>query len=512
MVIIIGAGANLAELAAVYDRSQGDFERERIAAEVYELIGGQIGAMILHRARGLKLSSDQLDALAWQALLRGLNESGMTRFKLASAPDSDWQPMILSMMEAAKTSPASPQARIWGMLSPETKSAVLSNLRYIKYTAQYAVINDINALLRRRDLYDPQAWSNIRLPEETTTLLKQEFDGLSGTELSRLNALLVASAFPVLSVPPAPKKNLLGYISATVVPQLQPEIYETATGKKSDVHLAEASAFLRQDLEAVRQMQERGTLPDEWARLSLAERVYRHQKQRIEKRYGPVIRWWNDRIRDLQPRNPYTVNNSGSLKSARELFEQNQDRVPSHLWKPIGAPYNLPSQVLAPFGLRTIERLLATEGFNRNAPSKVKPHVAPVYTQNAGDPDAERLLAGGHQSKAYRWLIQRLFKPEQAEYQIGMFLAATPRPAGPEIEQFLSTLPDDIAEDIEQAGWNRTAYRIDSQVLQAVKNPAVREEIMRALQAPLQSVMAMLGALRSDIFCRTANFIRKRAG
>ena len=516
MVIIIGektdADASLENLHDAYGRAQDDFRREEIAAEAFGLIGGQIRAMILRAAKGLKLSSDQLDALIWQALLRGLSESGMARFKLANAPDSDWQPVIQAMMEAAKTDPASPQARLWAMLSPETKSAVLSNPRYIKYTAQYAVITDINNLLRRRNLYDPAAWSGIQLPDEARTLL-QRGASLSATELSRLNALLIGSAFPAITVPPIPKRNLLGFISATVVPRMQPEIYETATGRQSDGTLADALAFLRPDIDGIREMEARGTLPDGWERLSPAERIFQHQKHRIERRYGPVVAWWNARIRELQPRNPFAVNNSGSLKSAKELFERNLDRMPVNLWKPKGAPYSLPSQALAPFGLRTIERLLATEGFGRSAPSQaVKPQVAPVYTQNAGDIDAQRLLAGGHSSKAYRWLVDRIFSAPgfEAERSIGMFLAHNPRPVGPAIKQFLSSLPEDIAEDIEQAGWHRTVYEVDQRVLEALRNPAIRAELVRVLGEP-QAVVAML-AVRRHVFCRTNAYARRRAG
>ena len=520
MVIIIRAKAeadgSLESLHDAYDRANDDIRREEIAADAYEHFGGKIRSMILRAAKGLKLSGDQLDALTWQALLRGLAESGLTRFKLSSAPHSDWQPTILSMVDTEKPGSRGPQARIWAMLSPEAKAAVRQNPKYIKSTVQNAIIAEINKLLRRRDLYDPQAWSNIRLPEETATLLEHGFNGLSASELSRLNALLIASAFPAIAVPPAPNKNLLGYISATVVPRMQPDIFETATGKKSDVHLADALAFLCPDIEAVRQMEERGTLPDEWMRLSLAERIYQHQKQRIAQRYGPVIAWWNARIRELQPGNPYAVSNAGSLQSARQLFEQNQDRVPGHLWKSVGAPYNLPTQALSLFGLRTIERLLATENLNRSAPSKaVQPQVAPVYTrQDSGDSDAERLLAGGHQSQAYHWLVGRLFSAPgfEAERSIGFFLARNPQPAGPEVAQFLRSLPPDIAEDIEQAGWNRTVHDIDSKILDAVRDPAMRAELMRAFQAQPQAVVASLLAIRRQVFCRTATYLRKRAG
>ena len=175
MLIIVKAKAlSLDNLHDEYDRSQDDLQRERIAAEAYEHFGGKIRGMILRAAKGLRLTDDQLAALTWQALLRGLAESGLTRFKLSSAPHSDWQPMILSMVDTEKPGSRGPQARIWAMLSPEAKAAVLANPKYVKTTVQNTVVAEINKLLRRRDLYDPQAWSNIRLPEETATFVSAD--------------------------------------------------------------------------------------------------------------------------------------------------------------------------------------------------------------------------------------------------------------------------------------------------------------------------------------------------
>jgi len=510
-IIISEAAPSLEDLQDQYDRARTEADREHIAAEVYELAGGKVKGMIQHRAKGLRLDPDQLHALAWEALMRGLSESGMTRFKLSDSQHADWQPAIQAMLEASKRGATDPQSRVWSLLSPETRSAVLQNSVYIKTNVQNAVIAEVNGLLRRPGLYDPAAWSGNQLPDEANGLLKRGIGDLSVTELSRLNAQLIASAFPGLTVPPPPTRNLLGYISATIVPKLQPQMYEAATGRRSESYLVEALAFLRPDIEAVWQMEAAGILPEGWERLSPAQRIYQHQKQRLAARYNPILAWYEARIRELQPQRPFLVNSAGALKDARALLEQHPDRAPASLWKAKNAPYYVPTQALQPIGVKVIERLLATENIGRSAPAAEQSVRPSLSTERPADVGVQTLLTGGHAAPAFRYLVQRIFSPGQAEHSIGMFLAQNPSPSRTQVEQFVASLPDDIADDIETTGWHRTVYEIDSRILDAIKHPQTRAEVVRALGGQPQAVVAALDRARCNIFIRTADFILKAA-
>ena len=138
-----------------------------------------------------------------------------------------------------------------------------------------------------------------------------------------------------------------------------------------------------------------------------------------------------------------------------------------------------------------------------------------TYLTNLPPADSWKITAANrYNGNPYQYLVDRIFGRLgfEAERSIGFFLARNPQPAGPEIAQFLRSLPPYVAEDIEQAGWHRTVHDIDSKILDAVRDPAMRSELMRALQVPSQAVVAALLAVRRQVFCRTAQYLRKRAG
>ena len=121
------------------------------------------------------------------------------------------------------------------------------------------------------------------------------------------------------------------------------------------------------------------------------------------------------------------------------------------------------------------------------------------------------LLQWGHQSPAYRLVVDRLFNEGQAEYAVGMFLADNPKPSSAQIEQFQCSLSDEIMDDVESVGWDRLVYTIDRQILDAVRDPQSRAEVERALAMEPTAVLAEIDSVRRVIFCRTANFIERRS-
>ena len=142
-----------------------------------------------------------------EALVAGLNESGILRYRRDSALYSDWQPKMLA---AAKSNESSAGTRIWSMLSPATQAAILQNPNYIKINIQNQFLADLNAMLLRRDLYSPRAWHADSLSPVARELLAKIND-LTKSQLARLNAALIGSAFSGIQVPDEPKRNLLGY-------------------------------------------------------------------------------------------------------------------------------------------------------------------------------------------------------------------------------------------------------------------------------------------------------------
>ncbi len=68
----------------------------------------------------------------------------------------------------------------------------------------------LNRLLSRRDLYDTEAWSRVRLDREAEELLATPASQLTDEQLARRNRLLIESAYP-LEI--APSRNLELYVS-----------------------------------------------------------------------------------------------------------------------------------------------------------------------------------------------------------------------------------------------------------------------------------------------------------
>ena len=90
--------------------------------------------------------------------------------------------------------------------------------------------------------------------------------------------------------------------------------------------------------------------------MNMPERVYTRQRQRIQARYGPAIQWFNARVTEIQPKNPFVINSPTALNEAKRLLEERN--VPEQLWKPKNAPYYIPQSALEPFGIGTIKKVL----------------------------------------------------------------------------------------------------------------------------------------------------------
>ena len=513
IIIIAAAIAEVGELEDIldqYDHAQTKGEREKIAFRAWELVGDQVKSMVSRAAGGYKLDGDQVESLAWQALFNGLNESGVSRLRRS---DGVWEHFISHCRQPGNAI----GQRIWSLLSPELRKQ-LTQSQYLKAITADVLIKELNVLLRRRDLFDPGALSTMVLPQEAQQLLAHGVENLGMTQLSRFNVLALSAAFPQIKVSPKPPRNLMGYISASAIPGMMRQIAEMATGQLPNSHLQSTYNALRPDVEVVKTMQETGTLSEGWESLSTAEQIYRQQKIRLQRQYGTIITWWNERIRELQPQNPYVVKDASSLRSARELFQQHSNRVPANLWKEPNSPYFLPFSTMHPFGIKSIENMLAVESQRQYSPSanpRQEP-AAPVVTQPEGE-QAQRLLQGGHQS-VYRFLVDKLFSQPgfEAEHAVGLFLTQNPKPSKSQVQAFISSLPDDLADDVQSSGWAQVVRQVDRQVIQILQDPLTRRQLTQSLGttaiARARAIHLAQNEIRMTIFIRTANLIAQMAG
>jgi len=498
MTIIIAANdevdAELEELAENYDRARNTAERERIADSVYLLIGNRIKSMVKRVSQNWRLGADDLDGLAREAVIEALENSGVTRLKRM---DGTWE----NFVERCKR--GHPVAkRVWNNLSPDLRKILESP--YLKATTAEQLVRELNGMLRRRDFFNSTTWVGVLLPGEARILLDKGVANLTGTELSRFNALALGAACPEITVPnQPPPRSILGYVSKFWLPSAKARIADLGGARSMSEYMIEARNALQPVIEKLRQMEASGTMPPELARMAPAQRVYTLHRQMQQQQYGPIIQWWNERIRQLQPGHPFTVNSPSSLRDAKALFAQHPGQVPESLWKTKGSPNFLPVSVFEPFGLSIVQRVLDHAS---GAVGHARPEASSPGSHSQGDMTAAELLRGGHQSPAFRWLVESLFNQGEAEFAVGMFVAQHPSPSRQEIARFTQSLPPDIAEDIEDYGFNELVQTVDRAVLNEIRDPQVQGELMRLFGTA--NAEAMIDGVRRTVFCRTQRYIQ----
>ena len=513
MLIVIADTGNtdLDQLNALldqYDHANSADQKEQVAGRIHDQIGDQIESMIRGRTRGIGLDAEQTRAAGWEALLKGLDMCGVTQFQRSSAAGSEWGGVIQKCRPACHGQPAKwnyeyqrqtpAGARIWDMLSPAFRQALSQYppLQACNRALADRFVAELNAIIRRRDFYASQAWADVSVPQEAQALLAHNRQ-LGTTEVTRLNATLLASAFPEIALPPPPKRNLMGFISSSVIPGMLSELYEGATGKTADSFLADAHGFLKPDIEAVERMRAQGTLPDGWEGLSLADQIYREQRRRIATVYLPRLAWWSAQVKKYQPGNPFEVRDRGGLQYAKQLLTEN--RVDERLWKYPNSEYYIPTRALHIYGVEAIQRMLDSTG--PQGPAAAQPTLTPAPAQPA-DPgrNFEWLLADGIPERAYLHLVQKLFLPQSAECMVGEFVAQNPTCTAKDAEAFIRSLPEDIADDIRFTGWDRLVREIDEKILAQFKDPRGRMELERALGKTTAEIA--IDRIRRIVICR----------
>lgn len=119
-------------------------------------------------------------------------------FMLKASDIRDW-PRFLQMLRASGgASDSFAASRIANLLPAEFRSALerLAPDRTPNSTVQEEILRQLNPLLTRGDLYDPDAWRDSPLDEETRVLVKRNAADLSKAERVRMNRGLFEAAFP----------------------------------------------------------------------------------------------------------------------------------------------------------------------------------------------------------------------------------------------------------------------------------------------------------------------------
>ena len=490
MIIIFAAAGNLdaalGPLLDEFDRSSTPGEQEAAAAQAFQLVGPVVKGMIQRAAQGRRIDAGELESLAWQALLRGMTESGVPRLRRT---DGDWDDFVTKI----RNQQTPPARRIWSLLSDKLRRSLAA--QYLKTITTDELVKELNGLLRRRDLYDENAFAGVVLSDEGRQLLAKD-GGLSATELVRFNSLLLASSFTEIEAPDRPRRNLLGYLSSTVIPQMSQQIWEAASGRKVDGYAIEAWGDLKPFVQELDGLRASGALPESFEGLSRAEQVYQLQKQRLTERYGPILAWWDDRVRELQPGNPFQVRDRGSLRDAKRLLAEHSDAVPERMWNAPGAPYYVPAMAVAPYGVRSIERMLAAGPRPQAPESQAAPQVSATQQSQS------YFMAA--QPGAYQMLANRVYQDAgyDVERAVASFLSATPQPTPQQVEQFIASQPPQVAETIRDVGFPSIAQEVDQRIFEQARAPETQTWLTNALGRQPQEVQAALLATRREVAAR----------
>jgi hypothetical protein len=124
---------------------------------------------------------------------------------LTQADVTDWKQFARELQNQGEAASPSPARRIWSLMTPEAR-AFVTNLVQAEWPDKHMksqITDDLNRVLRQRDLYDESAWRGVSLGPECAALLKSDQrKSLSQADLCRLNTHLVVAAFPTFLARP----------------------------------------------------------------------------------------------------------------------------------------------------------------------------------------------------------------------------------------------------------------------------------------------------------------------
>ncbi|MCC6698461.1 MAG: phospho-N-acetylmuramoyl-pentapeptide-transferase [Candidatus Hydrogenedentes bacterium] len=175
-----------------------------------------IGAMVLLSAVGFlddytKLRRKHNQGLSAKAkfagqILVGLfmgsyllyNPIAVSATYLASHDILDWPAFAAMLRQAPSSEAPTPAGRVVSFLPESTRNLVAETANGSAWDAEQKseVLQGMETVLRRQDLYDTTLWEGVPLTEEGNMLLRYGTAKLTEREVLRLNRLLLEAAFP----------------------------------------------------------------------------------------------------------------------------------------------------------------------------------------------------------------------------------------------------------------------------------------------------------------------------
>lgn len=116
---------------------------------------------------------------------------------LTTADVRDWPDLIRRLQDEGAADEPSPARRMMTRLNAEARE-LLMQLDPDGLTNAHigGMVQQLNGLLRQRDLYSEEAWAGIAIPDAGEELLARDRAELETSEVVRLNRILLRAAYP----------------------------------------------------------------------------------------------------------------------------------------------------------------------------------------------------------------------------------------------------------------------------------------------------------------------------
>lgn len=110
----------------------------------------------------------------------------------------NWNGFVEDFRSHAQDQTPSPVRHIWDRLSPALQRRLLSLPKEasLDKKSRMLLIDELNAVLEERDLYNEALWRGTSLNGESGKLLAKGLPALTAREMTRFNRLLLEAAFP----------------------------------------------------------------------------------------------------------------------------------------------------------------------------------------------------------------------------------------------------------------------------------------------------------------------------
>lgn len=470
----------LNDLLNQFDHAPSPDEREQVVGEIEKLVGPAVRGMLAHQLSGL-VDPNDLPALTTDLIRKSLDESGNTRLRRGQDIHVD------HLVERLRRGADEASRRLVAMLPDEIRG--LLSEKYLKASDQQRIVDHLNeVILKASDLA-----SRLGQPPQDVTP--------SMPERTASNAALLAKLFgDAIAGVPQPTRDPVGFIAAYLVPEAKRKLLREKTPNITDA--------MRANWRQIQPVVE--ALRGELGRQPEPEEVHEELRRRNVEQYGIAIRWFEQKIQEVQPNNPFRLKDPASLAFAKTLLKEHG--YSEDLWSQ-GGKYYVPKTALKGLSLATVKALMATPGLGAPATPSAE-HVLPTApaAQQEAVPDWSPLIRGS-QDRLQAAVVDHVFGEPQYETErsVALFLAHNPQPSTQEIEQFVAGLSPESQEDVRSIGWDALTWEVDDRIKEFLGTPEAMEQIAAEIGISPSAAQRSAVALRRAIFARRTRAICRAA-